>query len=324
MPESSQSRLPESKRRRERKSGKTEYCGVSSERIMTPKKAARGKGEFICIICDSRFSRRVGVNYHFPGCVRKYGNPLGNSWDDHGSCKDPKDLDEAPANYDPRTIATDFLRALGEHPTLSPLNAHMEGRRPNSEPLAPASVHPQDREHSVQATRPTSQQRPPQNQADERKRAGHEAPIGQEGTGREDGGSGRIARTEAVEESTTPTQMSQPAPGETRNDNGTPSETHHAPQLGALQTVWTMHRFDTGVPYFVDYSTGSITVDDPQVVPHPRAMTRLGGLPDGWEMRFVSTTSSDPRVYFVDHNTRRNTWDDPRGPSVQGFQLEEL
>lgn len=29
--------------------------------------------------------------------------------------------------YDPRTIASDFLRVLGEHPGLPPLNARMEG-----------------------------------------------------------------------------------------------------------------------------------------------------------------------------------------------------
>ncbi|CAF9913944.1 MAG: hypothetical protein ALECFALPRED_009189 [Alectoria fallacina] len=30
-------------------------------------------------------------------------------------------------HYNPRTIASDFLRAIGEHPYLPPLNAHMEG-----------------------------------------------------------------------------------------------------------------------------------------------------------------------------------------------------
>lgn len=33
----------------------------------------------------------------------------------------------AAQRYDPRTIVSDFLRAIGEHPTQSPLNAHMEG-----------------------------------------------------------------------------------------------------------------------------------------------------------------------------------------------------
>lgn len=34
----------------------------------------------------------------------------------------------------------------------------------------------------------------------------------------------------------------------------------------------------------------------------------LGPLPAGWEMRFTA----DSRAYFVDHNTRNTTWNDPR------------
>jgi E3 ubiquitin-protein ligase NEDD4 len=37
----------------------------------------------------------------------------------------------------------------------------------------------------------------------------------------------------------------------------------------------------------------------------------LGPLPSGWEMRMTSAG----RVYFVDHNTKITTWDDPRLPS---------
>jgi E3 ubiquitin-protein ligase NEDD4 len=37
----------------------------------------------------------------------------------------------------------------------------------------------------------------------------------------------------------------------------------------------------------------------------------LGPLPSGWEMRLTSTS----RIYFVDHNTKTTTWDDPRLPS---------
>lgn len=33
----------------------------------------------------------------------------------------------AAKRYDPRTIASDILRAIGEHPNLPPLNAHLEG-----------------------------------------------------------------------------------------------------------------------------------------------------------------------------------------------------
>jgi E3 ubiquitin-protein ligase NEDD4 len=40
-------------------------------------------------------------------------------------------------------------------------------------------------------------------------------------------------------------------------------------------------------------------------------MSQLGPLPSGWEMRLTNTG----RVYFVDHNTKTTTWDDPRLPS---------
>ena len=38
---------------------------------------------FFCPICDSSFTCAEGVNYHFLGCVEKYGNPQGRSWSDH-------------------------------------------------------------------------------------------------------------------------------------------------------------------------------------------------------------------------------------------------
>ena len=310
--------VPTSKKTK-RTSGKTEYCGVSSERIRTPKKAPRNKGDFFCIICDSSFTRRASVNYHFPRCVRKYGNPLGNSWDDHGSCKNEEELDEAAANYNPRTIVSDILRVLGEHPTLPPLNAHMEGRRPDTEPPARTSVHPQDRELPTEATIPINQQLLRQNQTDDeadKMRARREAAVAQGKAGREKGEAKRMSRTTTVEESTTPTRSSQHTSRQNPSDHSTWSQNRRASQQGALQDGWVMHHFDTRVRYFVHYYTGILTVDDPRVVPQVRPLTRLGGLPNGWEIRFLSTASGGLRVYFVDHNTRTNTWNDPRGPSV--------
>ena len=71
---------------RVRKTGKTAYCGVFSERIKEPVKATREGGKFFCIICGSNFTRAEGVNYHFAGCARRYGNPNANRWYDHPSC----------------------------------------------------------------------------------------------------------------------------------------------------------------------------------------------------------------------------------------------
>jgi E3 ubiquitin-protein ligase NEDD4 len=41
------------------------------------------------------------------------------------------------------------------------------------------------------------------------------------------------------------------------------------------------------------------------------SVSHLGPLPSGWEMRLTNTA----RVYFVDHNTKTTTWEDPRLPS---------
>ena len=72
--------------RRDRKLGPTPYCGVVSKRIKKAVKAERTDGDFLCIICKSRFTRAAGVCYHFPRCVEAHGNPLGNRWDDDPSC----------------------------------------------------------------------------------------------------------------------------------------------------------------------------------------------------------------------------------------------
>ncbi|KAJ3498944.1 hypothetical protein NLJ89_g10157 [Agrocybe chaxingu] len=48
----------------------------------------------------------------------------------------------------------------------------------------------------------------------------------------------------------------------------------------------------------------------PSAVMRPVTNPNLGPLPSGWEMRLTSTG----RVYFVDHNTRTTSWDDPRLP----------
>ncbi|KAI9223618.1 hypothetical protein BC828DRAFT_402976 [Blastocladiella britannica] len=52
------------------------------------------------------------------------------------------------------------------------------------------------------------------------------------------------------------------------------------------------------------YNSSSTTVQQ-------QSVSQLGPLPSGWEMRLTNTG----RVYFVDHNTKTTTWDDPRLPS---------
>ena len=85
-----------------------------------------------------------------------------------------------------------------------------------------------------------------------------------------------------------------------------------------LPLGWEERRTAEGRPYFVDHHTRTTTWTDPRraTQPPPSAVVRpvtnpnLGPLPSGWEMRLTSTG----RVYFVDHNTRTTSWDDPRLP----------
>ncbi|KAF9934504.1 hypothetical protein BGZ75_007542 [Mortierella antarctica] len=96
---------------------------------------------------------------------------------------------------------------------------------------------------------------------------------------------------------------------------------------GALPAGWEQRLTPEGRPYYVDHNTRSTTWVDPrrqqyvrvsdprsstsQVAVQQQPVSQLGALPSGWEMRLTSTA----RVYFVDHNTKTTTWDDPRLPS---------
>ena len=94
---------------------------------------------------------------------------------------------------------------------------------------------------------------------------------------------------------------------------------------GPLPAGWEQRFTAEGRPYFVDHNTRTTTWVDPRrqqllrvlgpngnnMTVQPHTVSQLGPLPSGWEMRLTSTA----RVYFVDHNTKTTTWDDPRLPS---------
>ncbi|KAK7469288.1 hypothetical protein VKT23_003772 [Stygiomarasmius scandens] len=86
-----------------------------------------------------------------------------------------------------------------------------------------------------------------------------------------------------------------------------------------LPQGWEERRTAEGRPYFVDHNSRTTTWVDPRrditptnttTAPAANINSNLGPLPSGWEMRLTSTN----RVYFVDHNTKTTTWDDPRLP----------
>ncbi|KAJ2346954.1 hypothetical protein GGH91_002022 [Coemansia sp. RSA 2671] len=96
--------------------------------------------------------------------------------------------------------------------------------------------------------------------------------------------------------------------------------------LGPLPSGWEQRFTAEGRPYFVNHIARTTTWDDPRMRSNQAPNTnraaavagiagqtasRLGPLPSGWEMRLTA----QGRVYFVDHNTKTTTWDDPRLPS---------
>ena len=87
-----------------------------------------------------------------------------------------------------------------------------------------------------------------------------------------------------------------------------------------LPEGWEERQTPDGRAYFVDHNSRTTTWVDPRLANAPRSVfsststqtaLNLGPLPSGWEMRMTSTE----RIYFVDHNTRTTSWDDPRMPS---------
>lgn len=97
-----------------------------------------------------------------------------------------------------------------------------------------------------------------------------------------------------------------------------------APGTGELPPGWEQRFTPESRPYFVDHNTRTTTWVDPRRQQYIRMyagqntngfqqqpVSQLGPLPSGWEMRLTNTA----RVYFVDHNTKTTTWDDPRLPS---------
>ncbi|KAF9264871.1 HECT-domain-containing protein [Marasmius fiardii PR-910] len=120
--------------------------------------------------------------------------------------------------------------------------------------------------------------------------------------------------------STATANSSTPPPAATATNNAT------TPGGGSLPHGWEERFTLEGRPYYVDHNTRTTTWVDPRrqaiirvMSPNgqgstlqPQAISQLGPLPSGWEMRLTSTA----RVYFVDHNTKTTTWDDPRLPST--------
>lgn len=101
-----------------------------------------------------------------------------------------------------------------------------------------------------------------------------------------------------------------------------PHEYQNRFQEGSLPTGWESRITDGGLIYFIDHNSRTTTWSDPRIsidnhengsnsILH-NSKNQLGSLPEGWEMRLTSSA----RIYFVDHNTKTTTWNDPRIPSI--------
>ncbi|KAF5711292.1 e3 ubiquitin ligase hula [Fusarium mundagurra] len=121
-------------------------------------------------------------------------------------------------------------------------------------------------------------------------------------------------------------QQPQPSASPATNGGAVMHTGATSPGTGELPPGWEQRWTPEGRPYFVDHNTRTTTWVDPRRQQYIRMyggqnnangqiqqqpVSQLGPLPSGWEMRLTNTA----RVYFVDHNTKTTTWDDPRLPS---------
>ncbi|XP_075431868.1 E3 ubiquitin-protein ligase NEDD4 isoform X1 [Ascaphus truei] len=130
-----------------------------------------------------------------------------------------------------------------------------------------------------------------------------------------------------------PMEIAQPPPGQSSSTSFQPQiTTNESAQLsldleqGFLPKGWELRRAPNGRSFFINHVTKTTTWEDPrlripvQLRPKPPIdLTDLGPLLPGWEER----THTDGRVFYIDHNTKRTQWEDPRlqnaaitGPAV--------
>ncbi|XP_066184575.1 E3 ubiquitin-protein ligase NEDD4 isoform X1 [Sylvia atricapilla] len=86
-----------------------------------------------------------------------------------------------------------------------------------------------------------------------------------------------------------------------------------------LPKGWEVRHAPNGRPFFIDHNTKTTTWEDPRlkISVYPRRKTSLdpvdlGPLPPGWEER----THTDGRIFFINHNTKKTQWEDPRLQNV--------
>ena len=214
----------------------------------------------------------------------------------------PPSIRPAPSHSTLITPATPHIDSPGTRPTTSAQRRMLDDE--NGVPLPPSwerREDPQGRTYYVDHnTRSTTWHRPPfanQHRPPAQRPASQPTPT-------------TLAPT--------PSAHAAAVPPTSINNSLHPGPTANAYSDIPLPLGWEERRTAEGRPYFVDHHTRTTTWRDPRqnvnrasVTPGPSANPNLGPLPSGWEMRLTSTG----RIYFVDHNTRTTTWDDPRLPT---------
>ncbi|KAH8118000.1 HECT-domain-containing protein [Phellopilus nigrolimitatus] len=220
----------------------------------------------------------------------------------------------------------------GQLPASAVTSASTANRNfnPNEDQLGPLSpgwerrIDPLGRTYYVDHnTRTTTWHRPSTNQA-----TNNSIQQGETNAAR-DQHSRRILADDMVETGVnrTASAMSGPSPVATTPSVVVPGATNAQTTAGSgpLPAGWEERFTPEGRPYYVDHNTRTTTWVDPRrqtivrvmgpngatTTAQPQSISQLGPLPSGWEMRLTSTA----RIYFVDHNTKTTTWDDPRLPS---------
>ncbi|XP_026090877.1 E3 ubiquitin-protein ligase NEDD4-like isoform X8 [Carassius auratus] len=125
---------------------------------------------------------------------------------------------------------------------------------------------------------------------------------------------GQIRR--AVKDTLSNPQSPQPSP------YSSPKSQHKVNQ-SFLPPGWEMRLAPNGRPFFIDHNSRTTTWEDPRLKYPVHMRTKasldpgdLGPLPPGWEER----VHADGRTFYIDHNTKKTQWEDPRlqSPAITG------
>ncbi|XP_042634656.1 E3 ubiquitin-protein ligase NEDD4-like isoform X12 [Cyprinus carpio] len=125
----------------------------------------------------------------------------------------------------------------------------------------------------------------------------------------------------AVKDTVSNPQSPQPSP------YSSPKSQHKANQ-SFLPPGWEMRIAPNGRPFFIDHNSRTTTWEDPRLKYPVHLRTKasldpgdLGPLPNlpeepGWEER----VHADGRTFYIDHNTKKTQWEDPRlqSPAITG------